>query len=91
MKGPEEEQRYSCTLQPWHEMWVGGQRHASTALLPGKKPGTCCTGGLVGPQDRSGRVRKISPPAEFDPRTVQAVASRYNDYAIPAHKQDCNI
>jgi hypothetical protein len=28
---------------------------------------------------RSGRVRKISPPPEFDPRTVQPVASRYTD------------
>ena len=30
-----------------------------------------------GPQGRSGWVRKISPPPEFDPRTVQPVASRY--------------
>ena len=34
------------------------------------------------PQGRSGRVRKISPPPGFDPRTVQLVESRYNDYAI---------
>ena len=33
------------------------------------------------PQGRSGQVRKISPPPGFDPRTVQPVASRYNDYA----------
>jgi hypothetical protein len=38
---------------------------------------------LGGPQGRSGRVRKISPPPGFDPRTVQPVASRYTDYAIP--------
>ena len=36
---------------------------------------------LGGPQDRYGQVRKISPPPGFDPRTVQPVASRYNDYA----------
>ena len=36
---------------------------------------------LVGPQSRSGQVRKISPPKGFDPRTVQPVASRYTDYA----------
>ena len=30
------------------------------------------------------RVRKMSPPPEFDPRTVQTVASRYTDWAIPA-------
>jgi hypothetical protein len=34
---------------------------------------------LNGPQDRSGRVRKISPPPGFDLRTVQPVASRYTD------------
>jgi hypothetical protein len=28
---------------------------------------------------------KISPPLEFDPRTVLTVASRYTDYATPAH------
>jgi hypothetical protein len=39
---------------------------------------------LGGPQGRSGRVRKISPPPGFDPWTVQPVASRYTDYAIPA-------
>ena len=36
---------------------------------------------LVGPQGRSGQVRKISPTPGFDPRTVQPVASRYTDYA----------
>jgi hypothetical protein len=29
-------------------------------------------------------VQKISPAPGFDPRTVQPVASRYTDYAIPA-------
>jgi hypothetical protein len=36
---------------------------------------------LGGPQGRSGRVRKISPPPGFDPRTVQPVVSRYTDWA----------
>ena len=40
---------------------------------------------LGGPQGRPGWVRKISPPPAFDPRTVRPVASRYTDYAIPAH------
>ena len=39
---------------------------------------------LGGPQGRSGQARKISPLPEFDPRTVQPVASRYTDWAIPA-------
>ena len=35
-------------------------------------------------RDRSGRVRKISPTPGFEPSTVQAVASTYNDCAILA-------
>ena len=61
-------------------MEVDGQRHAPAALLPGK------TGR---PQGRSGRVRKITPPPGFDPRTFQPVASRYTDWAIPVHKTLC--
>jgi len=37
---------------------------------------------LGGPQGRFGRMWKISPPPGFDPRTVQPVANRYNDYAV---------
>ena len=49
-------------------------------LSPGKKLGTEFTGGWVRPQDRSGRVREVSPPSlGFDPRTVYPVASRYTD------------
>ena len=58
-----------------------GQRHALAALYPRERPGTHCTGGWVGPQGRSGQVRKISPLPGFDPRTVQPVTSRYTDYA----------
>jgi hypothetical protein len=32
---------------------------------------------LGGPQGRFGQVRNMSPPPEFDPRTVQPVASHY--------------
>jgi hypothetical protein len=42
--------------------------------LPQERPGTHCTGGWV---------RKISSPPVFDHRTVQPVASRYADWAIP--------
>ena len=38
-----------------------------------------------GPQGRYGQVRNISPPAEFDLLTVQSVASRYTEHAIPAY------
>jgi hypothetical protein len=63
-------------------MGVDGQRHASAALPPVKRRGTHFTEGLGGLQGRSGRVRKISRPLGFDPRTVQPVAS---SYAILAH------
>jgi hypothetical protein len=62
---------------------VGGQRHAPAALLPGKTRCPLCRK-LDGPHCRSGWVRKISPPPEFDPRTVQPIVSRYTDWAIPA-------
>ena len=42
---------------------------------------------LGGPQGRSGRIRNISPPPGFDPRTVQPVESRYTDCTIPAIKE----
>jgi hypothetical protein len=66
-------------------MGVSGQRHAPAALPPGKRHSTRCIGGWVGPRaglDECGRSR---PPPGFDPRTVQPVASRYTDRAIPAH------
>ena len=64
-------------------MGGGGQHHAPAALPPGKTRYPLYRR-LGGPQGRSGRVRKISPPPGFDPRTVQPVASRYTDWAIPA-------
>jgi hypothetical protein len=66
-------------------MRVGGQLHAPAALPPGNETQYPLYRRLGGHQGRSGRVRKISPPPGFDPRTVQPVASRYTDYAIPAH------
>ena len=64
-------------------MGVGGQRHAAAALLPGMTRYPLYRR-LGGPQGRSGRVRKISPPSGFDLRTVQPVASRCTGGAIPA-------
>jgi hypothetical protein len=66
-------------------MRVGGQRHAPAALSP-EKTRYPLYRRLGGPQGRWGRVRKILIPSEFDHRTVQPVASRYTDWAIPAHK-----
>jgi hypothetical protein len=76
--GPEEEQMYGCTFSLTLALdGLGGQRHVPAVLPTGKR--------LGGPKGRSVRVRKISPPLEFNLRTVQSVASRYTDYTIPVH------
>jgi len=65
-------------------MGVDCHRHASTALPPGmiRYP---LYRRLGGPQGRSGRVRKISPQAGFDHRTVHLAACCYTNYSIPVH------
>ena len=65
-------------------MWVDNA--TPLPLYSRERPGTHCIGGWGGPQGRSGRVRKISPPPGFDPRTVQPVTSRYTDCTISALK-----
>jgi hypothetical protein len=60
-------------------MEVGGQRHTPSALPPGKRPGTHCLRGWVGPRAGLDGYGKSHPPPGFDPRTVQPVASRYTD------------
>jgi hypothetical protein len=57
----------------------------SLPLCPGKETRYPLYRKLGEPQSLSGRVRKISPPPEFDSRTVQPVAIGYNDWAIPAY------
>jgi hypothetical protein len=52
-------------------------------LTPGEESRYPLYKRLDGPQGRRGRVRKISPPLGFDPRTVQPVGSRNIDYANP--------
>ena len=70
---------YGCTLPSTSALdGVGGQRHASAAL-PAGKTRYILYRRLGGPQVRFGRVRKISSPPRFDPRSVQPVASRYTD------------
>jgi hypothetical protein len=64
-------------------MGMDGQLHAPAALSPGKTRYPLYRR-LGGPQGRSGRVRKISPPPGFDPRNFQPLASRYTDCAIPS-------
>ena len=83
MKAQRGKQRYSSTLSLTSALeGMSGQRHAPATLSPGKRHVTHFTGDQVG--SRSGRVRKISSPPGFHPRSVQPVASRYTDGAIAA-------
>ena len=87
---PKGEKRYSSTLSLNLALdgGVGGQRRAPATLPPGETRYPLCRR-LGGPQCRSGRMRKISLPPRFDPRTVQPIASRYTDWAITTHPQSC--
>jgi hypothetical protein len=67
------------------EMGVGGQHHTLAALPPANTRYSLYRklGGPPGPVWTD--AENLVPPAPgFDPRTVQSVASRYTDYAIPA-------
>jgi hypothetical protein len=54
-------------------------------LYPQERPGSHCVGCWVGPRAGLDGCGKSRLPPGFDPRTVQPVASRYTDWAIPAH------
>jgi len=63
-------------------MGVRGHRLAPAALR--ERSGTHCIGGLVVPGPVWTGAENLTPSG-FDPRTDQPVASRYTDWAIPAH------
>jgi hypothetical protein len=71
--------------KPQHEKGMGWLASRPGRLNPGKETRYPFYRRLGGPQGRFGRLRKISPPPGFDPRTVQPVASRYTDCAMAAH------
>ena len=58
-----------------------GEASASrpAALYPPGKTRYPLYSRLGGPQGRSGQVREISSPLEFDPQTIHPVASCYTD------------
>ena len=58
---------------------VRGQRHALTALYPGKEPvpNVLEAGWAPGPVWTG--AENLAPPPGFDPRTVRLVASHYTD------------
>jgi hypothetical protein len=85
-EGPYGEQTYSSTISltstPFGSWWSalspGRFNRRKETLYPFRRR-------MGGPQNRSGRVRRMSPPPGFDPRTVQPIASRCIDYSMPAH------
>ena len=83
----EGELSYSSTLSLTLALdGMGGQRHAPAALPPGKRPDIHFVGSWVGSSSGLDGCGKSRPPPGFDPRTIQPVASRYPDWAIPAHR-----
>jgi hypothetical protein len=54
-------------------------------FIPGKETRYPFIGGWV--PGTVWRVRKILSPPGFDPRIVHPLASRYTDYAVPAHSK----
>ena len=71
-EGPEGEERYSCT-----------QRHTPVTSPLGKTQHPLYMS-VVGPQGWSGQVQKISPLPGLNLQSIQAIASCYIDWAIPA-------
>ena len=53
-------------------------------FTPGKETRFRLYGRLGGSRGQLELVRKISSTPGFEPRTVQLLASRYTDYAVPA-------
>jgi hypothetical protein len=68
-------------------MRVDNQRQAPAALPLETRSCTHYTGDCVGHRAGRGMCGKLHPP-EFDPQTVQPVASHYTDWAIPAYSAD---
>jgi len=91
-EGTEWEQKYRYTFSLTSAL--GGSRWSTPR--PGHftlRKGTRYTlyRSLIGPQERSGRVRKILLSLGLDKRTVQPVASRYTDYAVFVPKGTLNL
>ena len=82
-EGPEGKYRYSSTLSLTSSLDGGWSAPHPGRFTPGKDPDQFYRM-LGGRQGRSGRMRKISLPPGFDPRTFQPGSSRCTDYALPA-------
>ena len=63
----------------------------SSRFSPGEKTRYPSYKRLGGHRGRSEEARKISSPPESEPRTVQPIVSRYNDYCIRARYWEVNV
>jgi hypothetical protein len=68
-------------------MWLGGQCHALATLPPGKDNRYHYYRRLSGSTGRLDGNKQTLPSPGLDSGTARPVASRYTDYAIPAHKE----
>jgi hypothetical protein len=64
--------------------WVGGQRHALSALTSGKDPVPIVVEAGWASEPVWTGAGNLAPP-EFDPSAVNPVASRYTEQAIPTN------
>ena len=76
---PEEEQRYSSTLSLTSALHGDGWSTPRPGHFTSSNDPIPIVQRQGGPQGRSSKVRNISLPPGFDPRTVQPVVSRYTD------------
>ena len=56
-----------------------------SCFTPGKDPVRAVQEAAWAPRPVWTGAESLTPPLVFDPRTVQPVASRYTDWAIPDH------
>jgi len=77
-EGPEGEYLYNLTLSLTSTLeWGGWSTTRPDHFTFGKD--------AVPTVQEAGRVRNFSPSPGSDPRTVESVAGRYTDWAIPIH------
>jgi len=67
-------------------MRLGDERHAPASIPLGKRPGTHCRKGWVGPRAVLDGYGKSRPHGGLDPWTAQLVTRPNTDYAVPAYR-----
>jgi len=84
-EGAEGEYRYSYTLSLTSALDGVVVNATPRPPYPRERPGTHCIGGWVCPRAGLNRCGKSRPHWNSIPRPPKPLASRYTDWAIPAH------